>query len=223
MYRFTTLISLLVIFYLPLSVQAQKRLLKPGLYLSEEALVNDQPDLTLEEVELKQGKTTKRNLYSGGMDANSMGLRRSKDFLNSIKIRRIKQLDTLGDASIDVPVESVIAISTETGTYFRIGENLFCKAGLIGPLCHITKEKLKAQRYVQRSYRDQDTKEGKVKYKSTQYLYKLKTGELLPFDKEGVFKLIGDDKKLLAHYLKNTKKEEQLYLYVLKYNERNKS
>jgi len=188
-----------------------------GLFLSVEAIKNNTPDYTLEEVLIKEGKTKKRKLLSSAWMFNGAPTEEYQDHLHSVFVKKITKVDHSGE-NISIPIDGVIAIANENGIYFNV-DKLFVKAGVVGAICHIPLQQINTAKYIDRPV---DRKVDKVKYQTEQYLYKIETGELQPFDEVNIEKLIKDDHKLLDHFLKNTNRVDQLYLYVLKYNERNK-
>ena len=189
---------------------SQKSHFNPGVFLSAKSLNNNVPDYGLEEVIIKEGRTKKRKvkviplLAFGPVSGDQF-----EDYLSTVVVKKITRIDSLGKKH-SIKLEKVIAIANDAGIYFRVDE-LFVKAGVVGPLCHIPLQEINTAKY-----------RAKAKFQTYQYLYKVKSGDLVSFDQENLEILIEDDEKLLDHFSQNINRGDQLYQYVLKYNERNK-
>lgn len=190
-----------------------------GIFLSAESIENNQPDYTLEELVIKEGKTKRSKFFQQSTASWFVPTQEQSDQIHSVNVKRITRRDSTGE-KVNIPVRSVLAIANEMGIYFKI-KKMFVKAGIEGSICHIPIEKITSMRYSDRTYDYQDERQAdRVKHSAKQFLYKINMGTLEPFNTQSLEVMIADDKELYAHFLKNEKRAEQLYLYLKKYNDR---
>ncbi len=190
-----------------------------GLYLSPTSIQNKTPDYSLEEVSIKEGKVNKTNFFA----YNWWGVRvnEKKELINCVKVKKISKTDAKGK-KILLPLSGVIAIATAEDLYFNVND-LFVKAQITGALCHITLEEIKTTNNGEISFDQPSSLASKTKFNAKQFLYKTQSGELLEMNSENLEQLILDDQKLTDHFQNNENQEDQLFLYLLKYNERNEA
>ena len=219
-------------------LSAQEQPFPPGIYFSSESLQTKTPDFTLEEVRVKEGKSSKFRLFPE-VDFWGQAKDTRENYLNSIYIEHITYLDSLNERR-KLNISKVRAIAVESGVFFRIHAtyskksaaakrralrkrkvNMFVRAHKLGQLCHITEEKVSSSSFIGGdNFKNSD--KSNSSYSANQYIYSIPQGKLRRFDLESMEKALADDTKLLAHFKTNKDRKDQLFLYVLKYNERNK-
>ncbi|MEM1322665.1 MAG: hypothetical protein AAGG75_20540 [Bacteroidota bacterium] len=231
-------IALLLALLFPFSLKAQGHPFPPGLYCSAESLQEKKPDFTFDEVEIDEGKNYEFNLllHNSNLIGQSTNVR--EDYLNSVYIERVMLRDSVaGPQKLDI--SKIKAVATKESLFFRINAalikrkafdlrrftgkkaNMFVRAQKIGQLCHITQESIQSSsamdnRPARAKSRSRD------RYSANQFIYSIPQGRLRPYGPTAMELAIADDEKLLAHFKKNEDKKNQLFLYLLKYNERNK-
>ena len=111
-----------------------------------------------------------------------------------------------------------VGVAGMNGTFIFDGD--FTRLRVLGNICHFNIEDivLKPKGYVTGTLASSN---GNTKLVSKQKILKLETGEVRDFTERNLKLFIEDDPLLCDHFLKNKKREDKMFIYLQKYNERN--
>jgi len=189
---------------------------KDGIYLSYDEFINNTPSYNIEKVQVKEKDT---------------------HFFNKKKIKSIKYRDKYGKKQkIDIKDVWGICINKvpyiqyqiqQTKTRNSIGlikrvytyNGDFTRIRILGNICHFNIEDIFT--HPSDGYFD-GSGMADTKLVSVQKILKVETGEVRDFTPINLKDFIKDDSALYKHYIENDEERDQkIFLYLQKYNERN--
>lgn len=221
MSRYLTLV-LMSLCFLGTALHAQNTTLnnyfdfKDGIYLSYEEFLENKPSIPIEKVKFKE---------------------KGSRFFNKMKITKLYVLE--GDSWKKYDLKQVWGICTNGMPHIQydmkssrnilFGRQLkkeayggnFVRIRIIGSLCHFHIEDFTDKNNSKNSI--YESVYGQMEYVSKQKILQLETGKICDFNPRNLGILIQDDKKLFEHFKQNEQKQEKIFLYLQKYNERNPS
>ena len=187
-----------------------------GIYLTYEEFINNKPTYKLSEVRIKEKNTRFFN----------------KKKIKSIKFRdkygkkqKVDMCDVWGVCMNQTPYIQYQAVRTQrvnVGTpklrYTLDGD--FTRIRILGNICHFNIEDVFS---ANDGYFDASPHQiSNSKLLSVQKILKTKTGEVRDFTPVNLQHFMKDDSALYSHYIKHVEdRENKIFLYLQKYNERN--
>ncbi len=212
-----------LILFAPLFLLAQGELFDnrmsytDGIYLSYDEFLQNKPSIPIEETQFKQRNTR---------------------FFNKLKINKLKvyqngawekyELNQVWGICINgmphiqyqVQQNKIMTFGNTSSTFHYDGD--FTRIRIIGTICHFNVEDYYSSKKYIHTFSGY-APSGNGERISCQKMMKLESGVVCDFNEKNLGFLIQDDVELYEHYKTNTSKENLIFIYLQKYNERNPS
>ncbi len=189
---------------------------KDGLYTSYEEFLSNSPSITLEELQIKDLNT----VYFNKLKLKYIKKRDKKGKWKKLCMDEIWGICINGIPHIQYQVyrPNKIAMGKPKGSFIYKGD--FTRLRILGNICHFNIEDFFASSssyfYQSDSFKSEDSR-----FISTQKMMKLSSGVICDYNERNLGILIQDDLALFRHFNANEDREDKLFLYLQKYNERN--
>ncbi len=188
---------------------------KDGIYLSYDDFIQNKPSISLDKVKVKEKETR----YFNKMKIHKIQI------LDEGKWQKMNLAEVWGICIDGMPHIQYMSRNNRNLLFGKVAKEPrftgnFTRIRIIGSICHFHIEDYlsnNSNNYLNNQY--SSFKDGF--HVSTSKIMKLESGVICDFNEFNLGLLIQDDQKLFDHFKQDEQKEQRIFLYLQKYNERN--